>query len=471
LGARRADLATTLSTNTWKVSNALTLIYRMAVALITFAVFVAFMTVISVPLTLVAMLSLAAAVLVIRFSTQKADSVGRAVVEENKRFGQRIWESMDSLQLIRAFGREEYELKRFDQASDSVRRRLNALDMLWALPAPISEVAITLMIGALVLVASSVGVGIAALAAFLSLLYRLQGPTRELMQSKVALDGMLAAIADVATLLAQSSRPLLTDGVRPAKPPRSAISLRDVWFRYGPDEPWALQGASFDIPVGATTAIVGESGAGKSSVLLLLFRFQDPTAGTLVCDGVPLTDLRVDDWRARLALMSQDVQLFHDTITANIAYGREGASPEDIRAAATIARADRFIEALPAGYETVVGDQGVRLSGGERQRIALARTVLRDPDVLFLDEATNALDVESEQAFQLALERYAHSRTVVVVAHRLSTVRNADQVVVMSKGCVVEVGPPDRLLRDRGHFARMYNLQHGAFSENRAVSP
>jgi subfamily B ATP-binding cassette protein MsbA len=191
----------------------------------------------------------------------------------------------------------------------------------------------------------------------------------------------------------------------------------------------------------------------------------------LMCDDVPLTDLRVDDWRARLALMSQDVQLFHDTIAANIAYGRQDAGPKDIQAAAAIARADRFIEALTAGYETVVGDQGVRLSGGERQRIALARTVLRDPDVLILDEATNALDVESEQAFQLALERYAHSRTVVVVAHRLSTVRSADQVVVMSKGRVVEVGPPDHLLRHKGHFARMYDLQHGAFSENRAFRP
>lgn len=336
--------------------------------------------------------------------------------------------------------------------------------MLWAVPGPIAELSITCLIGLLIVAAHDTGIGIAALAAFLSLLYRLQGPVRELLQSRVALDSLAGAIDDVDALLHATAEPHLVDGVVAAPPLQTAISFQHVYFRYGPDEPWALDDVCFDIPAGKTTAIVGESGAGKSTLMALLFRFQDPTRGVVAADGTPLSRFMIASWRNRLALMSQEVQLFNDSIAANIGYGRVGASGEHVRAAARIARAHDFIEALPHGYSTLVGDQGMRLSGGQRQRIALSRTILRDPDVLLLDEATNALDVESEQAFQLALEEYSHRRTVIVIAHRLSTVRNADQVVVMAKGRVVEAGAPRHLLDNAGHFARMYNLQHGEIS-------
>jgi subfamily B ATP-binding cassette protein MsbA len=168
--------------------------------------------------------------------------------------------------------------------------------------------------------------------------------------------------------------------------------------------------------------------------------------------------------------MSQDVQLFNDTVGANIAYGRVGASHADIVEAARIANADVFIDDLPQGYDTVVGDSGLRLSGGQRQRIALARAVLRNSGILLLDEATNALDGDSEQAWQLALKRFAKGRTVVVIAHRLSTVRNADQVIVLSEGKVIEAGPPERLIRNAGHFARMLDLQHAVAAAPAAIS-
>jgi subfamily B ATP-binding cassette protein MsbA len=204
---------------------------------------------------------------------------------------------------------------------------------------------------------------------------------------------------------------------------------------------------------------VGRSGAGKSTLFSLLFRFNDPTEGRVTADGVPLQDLRIGSWRERLSLMSQDVQLFNDTVEANIAYGDLEARPDAIRAAAEIAHADRFIEAFPEGYDTVVGDHGLRLSGGQRQRIALARTILRNPDVLLLDEPTNALDAESERAFQEALFRFSHQRTVIVIAHQLSTVLRADQVIVLEEGEVREVGTPEALIRKRGRFAEMYDLQ------------
>lgn len=470
VGMRRADIATTLSTNSWTVSNGMTLLYRFVIALVTLIVFIILMVGISRLLTIYAILCLIVAGIVIRFSTRRADETGKAVVEENKRFGLRMWENIESLQLIRAFGQEAFERERFHTASDHVRRRLLKLDLLWALPGPISEIAITILIGVLIVAANRFGIGIAALAAFLSLLYRTQGPVRDLMQSKVALDGLAGSIDDVEHLLAVTQHPFLIDGAQAAAPIVSGIELRDVWFRYDKDQPWALDGVSLTIPAGKTTAIVGESGAGKSTLLSLLFRFYDPERGAVLADGTPLPAFRVASWRDRLAVMSQDVQLFADTIKVNIAYGRPTVAMADIETAATIARADRFIAALPDGYDTMVGDRGLRLSGGQRQRIALARTVLRNPDVLLLDEATNALDIESEQAFQVALDRYSHRRTVVVIAHRLSTIQNADQVIVMAHGRVVEAGAPADLLRAQGHFAHMLKLQqHGVVPPQEAA--
>ena len=466
LSRRRSDIANTLSVNSWQVGAALRLIFRMIVALVTLIVFVALMVRISLPLTLVAMGSLALASIVIRLSTRRADAVGQAVVWENKQFGQRSWESIESLQLIRAFGREDYERRRFEANSENVRRRHIAMEMLWALPGPISEVAITLVIGGLVLAAGQVGVGIPELAAFLTLLYRIQGPTRDIAQSRVALEGMIPAICDVVELDEATATPLIPDGTRDVPPVSHAIAFQNVWYRYGPDEAWALRDVTFTIPAGKTTAIVGQSGAGKSTLLSLLFRFVDPVRGQIACDETPLAQMRLDQWRARLALMPQDVQLFHDTVHQNIGYGREGATFEEIKAAAEVARAHDFILNLPEGYHTMIGDQGVRLSGGQRQRLALARTVLRNPDVLILDEATNSLDVESEQAFQSALDRYARGRTVVVVAHRLSTGRRADHIIVLGEGRILEAGSPDQLLKDKGRFAHMFAMQ-----QNYAASP
>lgn len=462
--SKRADIVTTIANNTWKLSQGLSLCYRLIICACTFVVFIALMLAISASLTLLSLLFIALAGLAIRFATRRADETGKAVVEENKQFGLRMWESINSLQLIRAFAREGYESRRLRQVSERVRQRLLRLDMLWAAPGPVSEISIALMIGVLILAAQRTGTGVAALAAFLSLLYRLQGPVRELLQSKIALDGIGAAIDDVDDFLRATDTPYLRSGSLPARPLRQAVEFRDVSFRYAPGEPLALDGVSFSIPAGTTTAIVGESGAGKSTIMSLLFRFRDPTSGEILADGTALPAFELHSWRERLSVMSQEVHLFNDTIAGNIGYADFDAGADEIRQAARIATADDFITGLPDGYETRVGDQGMRLSGGQRQRIALARAILRNPDLLLLDEATNALDVETEQAFQLALEQFSKNRTLVVIAHRLSTVRAADQIIVLSKGRVVEVGPPDRLLERPGHFARLYNLQTGHLS-------
>jgi subfamily B ATP-binding cassette protein MsbA len=364
------------------------------------------------------------------------------------------------LQLIRIFGREADESAVMAQLSQRIRSRLLHLDLLWGTPGPLTEGGILILIGGLILVADQVEVGLASLAAFLTLLYRLQAPARELMEGRVAIEGMTAAIADVDTLIAATRVPFLKDGTRQVGPLKYGIALENVSFAYDTGEAPVLREVDLFIPAGQTTALVGASGAGKSTLLSLLCRFQDPTGGKILVDGIPIEGLRLASWRGRIALMSQDVQLFHDTVAANIAYARPGADKADIQAAACLAHADSFIADLPDGYDTYVGDRGLRLSGGQRQRLALARTILRGSDILLLDEATNALDVELEQAFHKTLSTYSHGRTVVVIAHRLSTVMSADQVVVLQDGRVVERGRPADLMRARSRFEELHRLQN-----------
>jgi subfamily B ATP-binding cassette protein MsbA len=468
VGQQRSDIVVTMSENTWKVSTALSLIYRLVICSCTFAIFVLVMIIISIKLMLIAMVFLTLSTLIVRAASRRASEIGRAVVEENKQFGLRMWESISALQLIRAFGREEYEASRFRTLSDRVRRRILKLDLLWAMPGPISEISITLLVGTLILIARTSGISIAATAAFLFLLYRLQGPTQEMTQSKVALETLGGAIDDIANFLYSTRKPYLVQGDLIAPPIQRAVRLSNVSFRYSPEEPWALRNISVEIPAGKTTAIIGRSGAGKSTIMALLFRFHDPTEGEVTADDISLPRFRLSSWRARLALMSQEVQLFNDTIETNIAYGDLNADVDSIRSAAIVAHAETFIQSMPQGYRTIVGDHGMRLSGGQRQRIALARTILRNPDILMLDEATNALDIESERAFQFALKEYSHQRTIVVIAHRLSTVERADQVIVMEGGRVVEAGSPNQLLDRKGHFARLHDLQLGVVAPSAA---
>jgi ATP-binding cassette subfamily B protein len=243
-------------------------------------------------------------------------------------------------------------------------------------------------------------------------------------------------------------------------PARGAVQFKDVVFSY-PARPGvsALDGISFSVEPGETVALVGPSGSGKSTVLNLILRFYDPASGTVSVDGVPVNEADLGEVRARIALVPQDVLLFDDTILENIRYGRPGASEADVRKAAAAAHADTFIAALPAGYDTRLGERGISLSGGQRQRIALARAVLRDAPILLLDEATSALDAENEAAVQQAMARIIEGRTTLVIAHRLATVQRASRILVLDKGVIVEEGTHAELLRRGGLYARLAELQ------------
>ena len=223
------------------------------------------------------------------------------------------------------------------------------------------------------------------------------------------------------------------------------IELRNISFHYD-DNPLVLKGASFTIDKGQMTAIIGASGAGKSTIIDLILRFFDPTEGTILVDGVDFQEIDITTWRTRIGIVSQDTFLFNDTIRNNISLGRIATGNKTVEYAAKQAYADKFINQLSEGYETIIGDRGLNLSGGERQRISLARAIMSDPEILILDEATSSLDTHSEQLIQQYIEMRRGDCTLIVVAHRTSTIRSADKIVVVKDGGIIQEGPPERVL-------------------------
>jgi subfamily B ATP-binding cassette protein MsbA len=293
---------------------------------------------------------------------------------------------------------------------------------------------------------------------FITALLLAYQPMKTLANLNAHLQEGLAAAQRVYALL--DTAPAITDRVdaQPLAIDAGAITFDDVRFAYGDTAP-ALGGVTLEVPAGRTAALVGPSGGGKSTILNLIPRFYDVDGGAVRIDGQDLRDVTIASLRGAIGLVSQEVSLFNDTVRANIAYGREGASDADIRAAAEAAAATGFIEALPDGYETVVGEHGVKLSGGQRQRIAIARAMLKNAPILLLDEATSSLDSESERLVQAALDRLKAGRTTLVIAHRLSTVTDADVIYVVEDGRIAEQGNHGELLVRNGLYARLYAIQ------------
>ena len=254
------------------------------------------------------------------------------------------------------------------------------------------------------------------------------------------------------------------------------IAFDEVAFEYRPGEP-VLRDISFQVPKGTVVALVGPSGAGKTTLLDLLARFYDVTGGSISVDGTDIRDFSLRDLRSSMGIVSQETILFHDTVRANIAYGSPDATQDEVERAATAAYAHDFILQFPQGYDTVVGERGTELSGGQRQRLAIARAILRDPPILVFDEATSSLDTEAERLVQQAIERLLEGRTVFVIAHRLSTVQRADQILVLDQGRIVERGTHQLLLSAEGLYYRLYEMQfsddesEGAVADFRSSDP
>jgi ATP-binding cassette subfamily B protein len=313
--------------------------------------------------------------------------------------------------------------------------------------------------GLLVVEGGSLAVGAYSVMVFLTqrLLWPLTrlGSTVDLYQRAMASTTRIFELLDTRVGIESGTRRL------PVTEVEGEVVLDDVRFAYGNGVP-ILHGISLRMPAGRTTAIVGATGSGKSTLIKLLLRFYDVTGGAVRVDGHDLRDLDMSDLRRAIGLVSQDVFLFHGTVAENIAYGSFGATREAVVAAATVAEAHDFIMDLPEGYDTVVGERGQKLSGGQRQRISIARAVLKDPPILILDEATSSVDNETEAAIQRSLERISRDRTTIVIAHRLSTVRNAHHIFVLDKGRIAEQGRHDDLVAHDGPYATLWRVQTGA---------
>ncbi|HEY4135188.1 MAG TPA: ABC transporter ATP-binding protein [Alphaproteobacteria bacterium] len=381
-------------------------------------------------------------------------------------------ESLSGARMVKTYRLEEYERGRAGNAFERMYRLMMKMTKSRARLDPILEVLGGLAVGGVIAfggyrVASGAGT-VGQFTGFISALLIAAQPVRAVGTLNTVLQEGLAAVQRVFQLLDEKPAIVEKPNAPALRAEKGAIALEHVEFGY--DATNALTDFSLEIPPGKTVALVGRSGAGKSTVFNLIPRLFDVRAGRVTIDGQDVRDVTFASLRDAIALVSQDIVLFNDTVKANIAFGRSGTSDEDIRAAAQAAAAHDFIVRLPDGYDTVVGDRGMRLSGGERQRLSLARAVLKDAPILLLDEATSALDAESERLVQQALARLTKGRTTLVIAHRLATVRNADLIYVLEAGRVLERGSHDELLALDGLYAKLCRLQFRGDGESLDVA-
>lgn len=374
-----------------------------------------------------------------------------------------IQETVSGIRLVKSAAAEDSERQRFKGLTSDYRRSALRSVKLRSLAAPITEMlaavgtAILLWYGARLVLVDGVLTGTAFIG-FIVLSTKLYAPVKYVSKLPALIQPGLVGAERIFEFLDAPVEISSPDGAPHLDGVKEGVRYEGVGLEYRPGEP-VLQDVSFDVPAGTVVALVGRSGSGKTSIVDLLGRFYDPTAGRVLVDGRDIKELDVRSLRSCLGVVSQETVLFHDTIAANIAYGSPGASRERIHQAAEAAHAMEFIETLPDGFDTVVGERGTSLSGGQRQRIAIARAILRDPPILVFDEATSALDTESERLVQAAIERLLAGRTVFVIAHRLSTIQQADQIIVLKDGRIVQTGTHEDLLETEGAYRRLHDLQ------------
>ncbi|MEG4282131.1 ABC transporter ATP-binding protein [Microcoleus sp. A006_D1] len=372
--------------------------------------------------------------------------------------------NLSGITTIKSFTSEDYETQRIETQSEAYRQSNRRAIVLSAAFIPLIRIVIflgfiaTLFLGGLEVVAGRLSVGTYSVLVFLT--QRLLWPLTRLGDTMDRYQRAMASTNRVMNLL-DTPIAIRTGDIRlPVSSIKGELKFKNVTFYYNQRKP-ILQYFSLTLAAGKTTAIVGATGSGKSTLVKLILRLYEVQYGNIYLDGIELTNLNLKDLRRAIGLVSQDVFLFHGTVAENIAYGSFEASNREIVNAAKIAEAHEFIAQLPEGYETIVGERGQKLSGGQRQRIAIARAVLKNPPILILDEATSAVDNETEAAIQRSLERITKNRTTIAIAHRLSTVRNADCIFVMEEGRVVESGQHEQLIEYDGVYASLWRVQSG----------
>ncbi len=373
-------------------------------------------------------------------------------------------EAFTGHRIVKAFGTEAHETEKFSRAAYGLyRTNMKVTAALSSLP-PLMELiggagmAMALVYGARQVSSHQMTPG--SFYSFMAALLLMYGPAKKLSRVNANLQQTMAASERIFDMLDTHTEVKEQAGAPALAPFRSTIEFRDVAFGYDAGHATILRGVSLTVRAGQMIAIVGKSGAGKTTMVNLLPRFYDVTGGAILIDGVDLRDVTLASLRAQIGIVTQETVLFDDTIANNVAYGSPAATPAAIEAAARAANAHEFVSALPQGYQTMIGERGQRLSGGQRQRLAIARALLKNAPMLVLDEATSALDAESEQLVQAALTNLMMNRTSFVIAHRLSTIRRADAIVVLEHGRIAEIGKHDELLaRPDGVYAALYQMQ------------
>jgi ABC-type transport system involved in Fe-S cluster assembly fused permease/ATPase subunit len=405
-------------------------------------------------------------------ATEWRMSIRRRMNESDTDANTKAVDSLLNYETVKYFGAESRETARYDRSmeryEEASTETYTSLAVLNSGQAVIFTIGMTIVMA---LAARDIMAGRLSIGSFVlvnAMLVQLYIPLnfmgmlyREIKQALIDIDDMFRILEHNPEI---EDRP----GAEPLRVDQGTVRFDDVHFSYVPERP-ILKGISFEVPAGRTVAIVGPSGAGKSTISRLLFRFYEPTSGRILIDGQNIADVQQNSLRAAVGMVPQDTVLFNDTIGYNVQYGRWDASPEDIRKAAQLAQIDRFIRTLPDGYETSVGERGLKLSGGEKQRVAIARTILKGPPILVLDEATSALDSFTEKEIQDALDRVSRDRTTLVIAHRLSTVIGADEILVLDHGVIVERGTHGELLAADGVYAAMWNRQREADEAREAL--
>jgi subfamily B ATP-binding cassette protein MsbA len=383
-----------------------------------------------------------------------------SVTERRGRLGAVVVETALAARAVKGSAAEEHEAARFGAAADGVRDGVLRAERLALLASPLTEtVAGASLLLVLAAAGAAGGLRPELFVAFVAVALRMLSPMKAVAQFPALLGEAEAAGDRLLALLRRPPEDVDPPGIPAFPGVREAVEFRDVWVAYRPGA-WVLRGVHLRIARGEVVAVVGSSGAGKSTLADLLPRFVDPSRGAVLVDGVSLASYGRQSVRAALGIVNQETVLVHESVRANIAYGdRSGASSAEIEAAARAANAHAFIERLPEGYETAVGERGIRLSGGERQRIAIARALLRDPPLLILDEATAQLDAESEATVQEAIGRLMAGRTVLVIAHRLAVAARADRIVVLERGRIVEAGTHRELLQAAGRYRELVERQ------------
>ncbi|VEP11643.1 Xenobiotic-transporting ATPase [Hyella patelloides LEGE 07179] len=430
----------------------------------TILTFVYFLLVISWQLTVISTALLSTIAFGNQSFVKMSRKYGRLLSEQSRYYSRKSFEIVTGIRLIKLTANEDAEYQKIKYFIDE-REKIQLKSMsLSGLIGPLNEISGIIIILALIVICRyfftpSIRDFAPTLLTYLVILFRLLPFIGQLNTARTQFANNYPSAEIVTNFLNRQDKPFLPSGELEFRGLRNAIKFENVSFAYPGYDSWVLDGVDIVIPKGKTVALVGSSGAGKSTIADLVPRFYDPNRGRITIDGIALSEFNLKSFRKEMGVVSQDTFMFNSTVRYNIAYGLEDKTEEDIINAIKQANAYDFIQNLPQGLDTEIGERGVMLSGGQRQRIAIARALLRNPQILILDEATSALDTVSERLVQEALEKLCHDRTTLVIAHRLSTVQKADRIVVLEKGKVIEAGTHRELLTKGGAYCRLYNMQ------------